>query len=213
MVIRRKSRKKSRRRCSRGRIKGGSRCRMKPGPKSRSRCSRGRIKGGSRCRRKPGPKRSRKSSGWIRAIKKAKKELGLEHEFVIINRGEDGIALYKRACEIYGNKTSGCKSINNVVETAPLSPKERKRSMRATKKASKAAAKAAMPNASTNSRNRALRRAAQAAALAGGVALSRGVLRRISSDPGPVPQAAGDLIRSALEAQGKRKKPKKKPIN
>ena len=210
MVIRRKSRKKSRRRCSRGRIKGGSRCRMKPGPKSRSRCSRGRIKGGSRCRRKPGPKRSRsrKSSGWIRAIKKAKKELGLEHEFVTINRGEDGIALYKRACEIYGNKTSGCKSINNVVDSAPLSPKERKRSMRATKKASKAAAKAAMPNASTNSRNRALRRAAQAAALAGGVALSRGVLRRISSDPGPVPQAAGDLIRSALEAQREAEKAK-----
>ena len=77
----RRSRRRSRkRRCSRGRVRGGSRCKRKTGPKRRSRsrrgsrrrsrsrqrsrkrrCSRGRVRGGSRCKRKPGPKRRSRS--------------------------------------------------------------------------------------------------------------------------------------------------------
>jgi len=39
---------------------------------------------------------------WVAAVKKAKKEMSITG-FLIINRGEQGIALYKRAKEIYEN--------------------------------------------------------------------------------------------------------------
>ncbi len=193
---REKSRRRSRR-CSRGRVKGGSRCKRKPGPKSRSRrCSRGRVKGGSRCKRKPGPKRSRRGNAWTRAIKKARKQLGLENEFVTINRGEKGIALYKLACQLYGNKTENCKKINQMPE---LTPKEESKARKAAQKASKAAAKASRPGASPSSRDRAIRRAAQAAALAGGLAVGRRMIKSLTSKD--TPSSARDLIQQALEAE------------
>jgi len=39
---------------------------------------------------------------WVAALKKAKQELGITG-FCVINRGAQGIALYSRAKEIYGN--------------------------------------------------------------------------------------------------------------
>jgi hypothetical protein len=39
---------------------------------------------------------------WATSLKQAKKEMGITG-FVIINRGEQGIALYKRTKEIYSN--------------------------------------------------------------------------------------------------------------
>ena len=173
--------------------------------KSKRRCSRGRVKGGSRCRRKPGPKRSRSRNinAWTRAIKKAKKELGLEHTFVTINRGENGIALYMRACELYENKTDNCKKINKLAQDTRiqtnLTQKEQSRATKAAKKASKAASKASRPGASPSSRNRAIRKAAQAAALAAGLTIGRQMMSNLTSND--TPQSAKDLIQKALESE------------
>jgi hypothetical protein len=154
------------------------------------------VKGGSRCKRKPGPKRSRRGNAWTRAIKKARKQLGLENEFVTINRGEKGIALYKLACQLYGNKTENCKKINQIPD---LTPKEESKARKAAQKASKAAAKASRPGASPSSRDRAIRRAAQAAALAGGLAVGRRMIKSLTSKD--TPSSARDLIQQALEAE------------
>jgi len=47
--------------------------------------------------------------GWINALRQARDELGLGDTYVTINRGAEGIALYKRACDIHGNKTKNCQ--------------------------------------------------------------------------------------------------------
>merc|ERR1712130_731371 len=41
-----------------------------------------------------------KKSGWMTAVMKARKELGITG-FVLMNRGAQGVALYKRAKELY----------------------------------------------------------------------------------------------------------------
>ena len=46
-------------------------------------------------------KSSSKSMSWMGAMAKARKELGIKG-FVTINRGAEGVKLYKRAKEIYG---------------------------------------------------------------------------------------------------------------
>merc|ERR1712233_206940 len=45
-------------------------------------------------------KRSQKTGGWMTAVMKARKELGITG-FCLINRGTEGKALYKRAKELY----------------------------------------------------------------------------------------------------------------
>jgi hypothetical protein len=50
---------------------------------------------------KKSSKSSSKSMSWMGAMAKARKELGIKG-FVTINRGPEGIKLYKRAKEIYG---------------------------------------------------------------------------------------------------------------
>ncbi len=57
--------------------------------------------------------------GWINALRRARKELGLEDTYVTINRGPDGIALYKRACEIHGNKTKNCQAATGMSGPPP----------------------------------------------------------------------------------------------
>merc|ERR1711881_756093 len=47
-----------------------------------------------------GQKLQKKSGGWMAAIMKARKELGITG-FCTVNRGAQGVALYKRAKEIY----------------------------------------------------------------------------------------------------------------
>jgi hypothetical protein len=39
---------------------------------------------------------------WIISVNKAKKNLGLQNKFVLINRGAEGVKLYKEAKRIYG---------------------------------------------------------------------------------------------------------------
>merc|ERR1712173_503034 len=41
-------------------------------------------------------------SGWMGAVTKARKELGITG-FVLMNRGTQGVALYKKAKELYNN--------------------------------------------------------------------------------------------------------------
>merc|ERR1712046_104005 len=43
---------------------------------------------------------NRKPSGWTAAVMKARKELGITG-FCVVNRGAQGVALYKRAKELY----------------------------------------------------------------------------------------------------------------
>ena len=43
----------------------------------------------------------KKGMNWMKALSKARKELGIKG-FVAINKGKDGISLYKRAKEICG---------------------------------------------------------------------------------------------------------------
>merc|ERR1711881_203912 len=47
-----------------------------------------------------GQKLQKKSSGWMKAIMQARKELGITG-FCTVNRGAQGVALYKRAKQIY----------------------------------------------------------------------------------------------------------------
>ena len=51
--------------------------------------------------KKSSSKSSSKSMSWMGAMAKARKELGIKG-FVTINRGAEGVKLYKRAKEIYG---------------------------------------------------------------------------------------------------------------
>ena len=144
-----RSRRKSRSRCRR--VKSGprkGRCYKKVRRHSRSHCSRGRVKGGSRCKRKPGPKRSRSGRmGWINALRRARKELGLEDTYVTINRGVNGVALYKRACEIYGNRTKNCQAATGMAgptprrRTAQKTKEEKKEDKKEEKKERKAVKK------------------------------------------------------------------------
>ena len=46
-------------------------------------------------------KTAKKGMNWMKCLSKARKELGIKG-FVAINKGKDGIALYKRAKEICG---------------------------------------------------------------------------------------------------------------
>jgi hypothetical protein len=57
------------------------------------------MAGGSR--KKKAKKTKKKGSNWMKCLGKARKELGLKG-FVTINKGKDGVALYKRAKEICG---------------------------------------------------------------------------------------------------------------
>ena len=57
--------------------------------------------GGSRKRKSKAKKTKKKGSNWMQCLSKARKELGIKG-FVTINKGKDGVALYKRAKEICG---------------------------------------------------------------------------------------------------------------
>ena len=46
-------------------------------------------------------KTAKKSMNWMKCLSKARKELGIKG-FVAINKGKDGVALYKKAKEICG---------------------------------------------------------------------------------------------------------------
>ena len=56
--------------------------------------------GGSK-KRKSKAKTKKKGSNWMKCLSKARKELGIKG-FVTINKGKEGIALYKRAKELQG---------------------------------------------------------------------------------------------------------------
>ena len=45
-----------------------------------------------------------KSTKWMRSLAEARKVLKMEHKFVLINKGPDGIKLYKLAKEIHSKK-------------------------------------------------------------------------------------------------------------
>jgi hypothetical protein len=62
------------------------------------------IRGGSKRTKKLSKKvkkTAKKGMNWMKCLSKARKELGIKG-FVAINKGKDGIALYKRAKEICG---------------------------------------------------------------------------------------------------------------
>ena len=75
--------------------------------------------------------------GWINALRRARKELGLQDTYVTINRGEAGIALYKRACELHGNKTANCQAANGVEGPTPRAVEGRSRGPLSPKRAGK----------------------------------------------------------------------------
>jgi hypothetical protein len=49
-------------------------------------------------------KSMKKKNPWMTSVGKAKKILGMEDKFVLINSGPDGIKLYKKAKEIHSKK-------------------------------------------------------------------------------------------------------------
>merc|ERR1712233_167908 len=57
-------------------------------------------KGVSKKQFKQGQKLQKKAGGWMAAVMKARKELGITG-FCLMNRGAQGVALYKRAKELY----------------------------------------------------------------------------------------------------------------
>jgi hypothetical protein len=57
------------------------------------------MSGGSS--KKKAKKTKKKGSNWMKCLAKARKDLGLKG-FVTINKGKDGVALYKKAKEICG---------------------------------------------------------------------------------------------------------------
>jgi hypothetical protein len=62
------------------------------------------IKGGGKRTKKLSKKVKKtvkKGMNWMKCLSKARKELGIKG-FVAINKGKDGVALYKRAKEICG---------------------------------------------------------------------------------------------------------------
>ena len=57
--------------------------------------------GGSKKRKSKAKKTKKKGSNWMKCLSKARKELGIKG-FVTINKGKEGVALYKRAKELQG---------------------------------------------------------------------------------------------------------------
>ena len=58
------------------------------------------VKGGGK-RTKKVKKTLKKGMNWMKCLSQARKELGIKG-FIAINKGKDGVALYKRAKEICG---------------------------------------------------------------------------------------------------------------
>ena len=58
------------------------------------------VRGGGK-RTKKVKKTLKKGMNWMKCLSKARKDLGIKG-FVTINKGKDGVALYKRAKELQG---------------------------------------------------------------------------------------------------------------